>query len=92
MTKTVLSMRLDPTYIEVIDKLPGKDRKEKIMKVLNFAVVKGYGSKELAPPMQSPAQLDDPRFAVLEQQVKTLQSAFANLNHDYMALKNLLGY
>lgn len=85
-------MRLDPTYIEVIDKLPGKDRKEKILKVLNFAVVKGYGSKELATAAPPSAQSDDPRFAVLEQQMKTLQSAFALLNQDYMALKNLLGY
>ncbi len=90
MEKPVFAVRVDDHYIEAFDKLPGATRRERMTRLLNYALITGYGS-EVAPVKK----VDEdwvPQVKALQDQVKTLDAAFGILNEQFLHLKDLLGY
>ncbi len=88
----VFGVRLESHYVDAILGLPGNTQREKLTKLLNWALINGYGM-DAAQPMKKKEDEDlAPQVKALQDHVRTLDEAFNLLNRQHMDLKNLLGY
>lgn len=88
----VFGVRLEAHYVDAILALPGSTQREKLTKLLNWALINGYGLDGAQPMKKAEEDELAPKLKALQDQVKTLESAFSLLNQSHLHLKDLLGY